>query len=113
MRVVRAVRRNRGCDRPVEDVVVTHRVQRAIDWAWRHGGCRDVRRIPCGDVFRCDAGSSDLRGFWQICSPSTLGPGVCARGASASEELDIEWSVAGATRRRTFGWGEALDLSAA
>lgn len=112
VRVLRAVRRNYGCDVPSEEVDITQRVQRALDWVWKHGGCRDLKRVPCGTVFQCGEGSTDLVGFWQICSPSTLGPAVCVRGSPESEELEVEWSVGGgAARRRTFAWGSALDLT--
>ena len=104
-----AVRRNYGCPDPVKPVIMTEAVQRAIDWAWTHGGCRSLRRVPEGDVFQTE---EDVRGFWQICSPSTLGPDVCSH-PSTTEELELHWSVEGGpTQVKTFLWGRPLNLEA-
>ena len=113
--VLHAVRWNQQCKDPVKPVVVTDRVRRALRWAWQRGGCRDLRRMPCGSVFRCgsEEQKGDLRGFWQMCSESMIGPDVCPHAESwDSEELELHWRVKGGPeQRRRFRWGRALDLT--
>ena len=106
--VLSAFRSHPAC--PQYELDCTKQVQSAVAWALDKGQA-ERRKIPCGDVFHCNQ-ASDLRAFWDLSSPTTMGPRCCEHGRAEEEKLDITWQDEdGVVHHRVFSWGQVLDLS--